>query len=234
MVTPVAKPAYGVPVERPVPDPVREPHWLRETRSTYDRVATSYADLLADALEHSPTDRAVLGLFADLVGPGARVADLGCGPGRLTAHLVDRGLAARGIDLSPGMVATARERHPGVEFEVGDLRALPLGDATLDGALAWYSLIHVPPDVRPAVVAELARVLRPGGELVVAFQVGDDVRRLREAYGHTGLGMDAWRLEPDEVTGLLAGAGIHVHLRLVRDPEGMEKTPQAYLVGRRD
>ena len=212
---------------------MHEPGWLRETRTSYDTVATSYAEQLADALAQAPADRAVLGLLADLVGPGGRVADLGCGPGRVTAHLTGLGLDAFGIDLSPGMVEVARARHPDLRFEVGDLRALPLADGELDGALAWYSLIHVPPDARPLVAAELARVLRPGGELVVAFQVGDEVRRLREAYGHTGLGMDAWRLDPDAVTGLLADAGLHVHARLVRDPEGPERSPQAYLLARR-
>ena len=61
---------------------------------------------------------------------------------------------------------------------------LPLGDASLGGALTWYSLIHTPTEQLPAVLAELARVLRPGGQLLVAFQAGDEPVHLRHAYGH--------------------------------------------------
>ena len=62
-------------------------NWLTDTRTSYDTVAADYADLLRGAVAASPYDRAVLGLFAELVrsAPGP-VADVGCGPGRITAH----------------------------------------------------------------------------------------------------------------------------------------------------
>ena len=94
---------------------------LAAIRESYDTVALDYADLLRDALAASPHDRAVLGLFAELVlaAGGGPVADLGCGPGRVTAHLARLGLDAFGIDLSPGMVEVARRDHPGLRFAVG-------------------------------------------------------------------------------------------------------------------
>lgn len=205
------------------------------TRAAYDAVAADYADLLRGELARMPHDRAVLGLFADLVRAtgGRRVADLGCGPGRLTAHLHALGLSALGIDLSPGMVAVARADHPHLRFEVGNLEALDLPDAGLHGVVSWYSLIHTPPDRRPAAVDELARVLAPGGEAVLAFQVGDEVIRHRAAYGHP-VTLDSYRLPVDEVTDLLGAAGLEVHTSLVRSPEGShERTPQAYLLARR-
>jgi SAM-dependent methyltransferase len=202
-----------------------------EVRRSYDTVAEDYADLLRDALDASPADRAVLGLFADLVAAagGGQVADLGCGPGRITAHLAGLGLDARGVDLSPGMVAVARRELPGLRIDVGSMAALDLADASLAGALAWYSLIHLPTEELPPVVAELARVLRPGGQLVVAFQVGDEPGRLREAYGHA-VQLTVHRRRPDLVAALLTEAGFRVHTRLVREPEGREKSPQAYLL----
>src|SRR3954471_23701990 len=146
-----------------------EPAFLTETRTAYDTVADLYAEQHQDVLDASPWDRAVLGTFAELVGGSGPVADLGCGPGRLTGHLASLGLDVFGVDLSPGMVDVARRAHPGLRFEVGSMAALDIGDGSLAGALAWYSLIHTPPEELPSVVAELARVLAPGGRLLTGF-----------------------------------------------------------------
>ena len=213
--------------------PASEPVWLRETRESYDEVATSYAELLADELAEQTWDRAVLAAFAELVPPGTTVADLGCGPGRITAHLAGLGLAVRGMDLSPGMVAEATRRHPDLDFEVADLARLPLAEASLGGVVAWYSLIHTPDDRLPAVLGELARALVPGGQLVTAFQVGDEVVRVRQGYGHS-IGLDAWRRQPAQLERILGEAGLAVHTRVVREPVGPEKTQRAYLVARRE
>ena len=206
---------------------------LDAVRTSYDTVADDYAELLRSALAASPTDRAMLSLFAELVAGsgGGEVADLGCGPGRITGHLAALGLDVRGVDLSAGMVAVARREHPQLRFDVGSMTALDLADDSLAGALAWYSLIHLPTDELPAVLAELARVLRPGGHLLVAFQVGDEPVQLREAYGHH-VSLVVHRRQPDLVSALLADAGLAVHTRLIRDPEGREKSPQAYLLAR--
>ena len=79
-----------------------EPAFLSATRTAYDTVAVDYARLVATELDTKPLDRALLATFAELVladGAGP-VADLGCGPGRITVHLQALGLAAFGVDLS--------------------------------------------------------------------------------------------------------------------------------------
>src|SRR3954451_14104686 len=120
-------------------------------------------------------DRALLGVFAEqvLAGTGGPVGDLGCGPGRITTHLDLLGLDAFGIDLSPGMVAVARRAYPHLRFEVGSLTALDLPDGGLGGALAWYSVIHTPPQRQPLVFAEFDRLLRPGPPLQMACRAGE-------------------------------------------------------------
>ena len=214
-----------------------EPAFIRTTRAAYDTVAADYAELLRTELDRKPFDRAMLAAFADLVrAPGAAagpVGDLGCGPGRVTAHLEALGVDAFGVDLSPGMVAVARKAHPGLRFEVGSITALDLGDGTLGGIVAWYSVIHTPPQQLPTVFAEFNRVLAAGGYALLAFQVGDEIRHLERGYGHD-ISLDAYRLRPDLIGQLLAEAGFEPVARLVREPEhGHEIVPQAYLMVRK-
>jgi ubiquinone/menaquinone biosynthesis C-methylase UbiE len=152
-----------------------------ELRAAHDVLAEFYADRLANALDHMPAERAVLGLFCELTlaaDLGARVVDAGCGTGRLEPYLAARGLVPSGIDLSPEMIRVARRDHPGFGFDVADLRDLPFGDASLGGVVCWYSLMYLTPSGRPAAFRELARVVKPGGYLVTAFKAGDSqVRR---------------------------------------------------------
>lgn len=210
-----------------------EPSYVSETRTAYDTVAESYAEELRGELAANPWDRAVLTTFAELVGTTGPVGDLGCGPGRHTGYLASLGLDVFGVDLSPGMVEVARRTHPGLRFEVGSLSALDLPDGALAGALAWYSLIHTPPERLAQVVAELVRVLAPGGRLLTAFQVGDERRRITHAYGHD-VSADAYRLRPEFVAEMFTAAGLDLEVRLVRQPKPpYESSPQAYLLGRK-
>lgn len=210
-----------------------EPAHLTTTRRTYDTVAESYARLLPDLRAESLLDRAVLDTFAERVGGAGPVLEVGCGTGRITAYLSGRGVDVSGVDLSPGMVAMARRDHPHLRFAVGSMTALDLPDGALAGVLAWYSLIHTPPELLPVVVTELARVLAPGGELLAGFHAGEDTHRpVRSAYGHE-VSCDAWLLDPARLAAVVGGAGLEVHTRLVRAPEGRERSPQAALIARR-
>lgn len=204
-----------------------EATYLHATRTAYDTVAVDYEKLLRDELDAKPLDRAMLAAFAELVRvPGTGpVAELGCGPGRVTAHLHALGVDVFGIDLSPGMIEVARSRHPGLRFETGSMTALDLADGALGGVLAWYSTVHTPPEVLPAVFAECHRVLAPGGHMLLAFKVGDLLRHLDTAYGHE-ISLDVYWSSPEEVAALLARAGLTVEAQLVREPHESERPTQ--------
>ena len=158
--------------------------WLEDTRTSYDTVAVSYADLVRDPLDGAPYLRSALALFADMVRTsGGPVADAGCGPGQVTALLHELGTDAFGIDLSPAMIDLARRDHPDLRFEVGSMTDLRLADASVAGLLAFWSLIHIPDETVPSVFSHFRRVLRPGGALLAGFHVGDGARLKTQGYG---------------------------------------------------
>jgi SAM-dependent methyltransferase len=120
--------------------------------------------------------------FAGLLGSGARVADLGCGPGVHTRLLRERGLLATGFDLSAEMLATAGT--PGLVR--ADMLRLPIAAGALDGIWCVAALLHIPRTLVPAALGECARVLRPGGELALSIAEGDG---------------EAWETVPYDIAG---------------------------------
>jgi SAM-dependent methyltransferase len=214
--------------------------FLDATRNSYDATVAEYVEMFGGLLEATPLDRALLSVFAELVrgGDNRLVADIGCGPGRVTEFLSQARLDAFGIDLSPGMIAYARRAYPNLRFEVGSMLDLDLPDSSLGGLLAYYSVIHVPWERRPGVFAEFHRVLAPGGYLMLAFQIGDEKHHRDEVFGKA-INCDWYRQQPDEVVGLLRAAGFDhwsttvretYHRSSVREGEAPESLPQGFVI----
>jgi len=106
-------------------------------------------------------------LMLRLCGPvvGKRVLDLGCGDGRFCRMLAERGARCAGIDVTPEMASMAHARGPG-DYALSDAARLPFQDGTFDLVVSYITLVDIP-DYRGAI-AECARVLKPGGSIVVA------------------------------------------------------------------
>lgn len=146
-----------------------------EPRDPYARIAEldeATVAALAERFEIRASDPRQHRLWADFLDraphvTGARVLEVGCGTGIITAKIAALpGVAeAVGVDPSPGFVERARQRVPGSRFEVADGRALPFDDACFDGVVFATTLCHVPEPER--ALAEARRVLRPGGYLLV-------------------------------------------------------------------
>jgi SAM-dependent methyltransferase len=138
------------------------------------------------------------------LGPGRRVLDAGCGSGDMLAHLAGTGAGMSGFDPAAGMVTAARRRAPGADIRRADLSAVPWADATFDVVVA-VNAVQFADDV-DAAVAELVRVCRPGGAVVLAGWAEDarnDLARVESAVA-------AWHQDdvpPDGPLRLAGGLG---------------------------
>jgi SAM-dependent methyltransferase len=211
-------------------------------RRSYDTIAAAYIDRFGGELAGKPVDRAMLAALVELVGDGP-MGDVGCGPGHLTAYLTGLGPSVEGIDLSPEMIAIARRRHPDLRFTVADLTNLPVPDGTWAGALCSFSIIHLDRDGRARAYAELARVVRPGGWLLISFHTAHldlgiepgGTLHLDELLGHR-VDLRYHLLDPADVADGLTAAGFNVFSRTEREPHAGVEAPsrRAYLLARRD
>src|ERR1700760_3254440 len=197
---------------------MREPD-LPTARAAYDAIALVYAEQFKDTLADRPTERALLAAFAELAQrePAGLVADLGCGPGHIAAHLHGLGLPVLGVDQSAQMLAIGRTRYPDVSFALSSITRLGLADGSCRGVLSRSSVIHLPPRLLPTALAEIARVLAPGGWLLISFSAADAPKPPYEYYDHRVAG--AYRWWPDHVVSLLRSAGITETARLTENPE---------------
>lgn len=206
--------------------------FLQTTRTSYDAMAKDYTAAHPSGLSH-PLDRSLISAFAELVTANgtAPVADLGSGPGHVTALLHERGVPAFGVDLSPAMVALARRAHPHLRFHVGSMTSLDLPDSTLGGILALYSTIHVPDAHLPKAFAEFHRTLTPGGLVLLAFQSGTEPGRLHltERFGHE-MDLDYYWRTPEQVTATLTEAALTPLATLSREPAPTEKRPRVFVL----
>jgi ubiquinone/menaquinone biosynthesis C-methylase UbiE len=178
------------------------------TRAAYDRIAPAYLE--RNGGPPPPELIASVDRFAAMLPPGARVLDLGCGPGIHTAWLRERGLRPVGGDLSAGMLEQARRlaNAPLVQL---DMRSLPFARSCFDGVWWMASLLHLPKREAPMALAEARRVLVPGGLLALDVQEGDG-ETWQDNYD-AGLPRFFARYGSDEMAGMLEAVDFAVSIR---------------------
>jgi SAM-dependent methyltransferase len=203
-----------------VDDSKRRREFGGHIRKSYDTVAREYADEIYDELAGKPFDRELLDRFADRIG-GGRVCDLGCGPAQIARYLRDRGVNAFGVDLSVGMLAQARRLNPDIPFVQSSMLALGLASESLRGIAAFYCIIHIPRERVVVALAELRRVLEPGGCLLITFHLGTEDSHHEELFGRP-VSLDVALFTTNEMSGYLRAAGFRVEEALERDPYAPE------------
>ena len=195
-------------------------------------MADSYVQIVPDTSLEADGDLRLISDFVEML-PGREVLDAGCGGGRMITYLqsLDDRLAIDGVDLSPRMVDHARRAHPSRRIRVGDLAGLPHPDDSVDGVLAWYSIIHTPPEQLDRVLREFARVLRPGGVLLAAFQAGDGPRVITGAYGHD-VTMPAHLYRAGDVAERMRRVGLLPVTVVERAARPVDAHPQGFVLAR--
>lgn len=185
-----------------------------ETLKVYAARAQDYEALAPDA------PHATLRAFLAALPKGARVLDLGCGPGRDAGHMAAAGMIVDACDASPEMVALAAAR-PGVsayQASFDDLDAR----AAYDGLWASFSLLHAPRAAMPLHLAAIARALKPGGLLGLTLKEGTGERRDRLGRFYTYYTEDALRA-------LLGPAGLEVAQVTRGESRGLDGTTSQWL-----
>lgn len=168
-------------------------------QSSYSKWSKKYVEIAGAISQTHPSDRALVSTWAaSLTGP---VLDAGSGPGQWTGFLAQHGLDVRGIDLVPEFVEHAKATYPDLTFDVGSFESIDAEAGSLGGVLTWYTTIHHQPDDLPAVFAEFARVIRPGGGLLVGFFESPNL----EPFDHTVT--QAYRWPVGQLRELIEAAG---------------------------
>jgi SAM-dependent methyltransferase len=188
----------------------------KETLSVYAREANRYAK------QFSPSqDTEHMRAFLAGLPQGARLLDLGCGPGNAAAFMADCGYSVDAWDASPEMVELARDRH-GLETRIArfdDLTAI----AEYDGVYANFSLLHAPRSEMPAHLGRIATALKPGGRVHIGLKTGQGEKR-------DSLGRFYAYFEDHELTALLEGAGFSIQYRRTGKDAGLDGTVAPWII----
>ena len=146
---------------------------IERVLADYTARADEYTALLGSIDATASEDRTLISTWAQAVD--GLIVDVGCGPGHWTNYLRMKGAAVVGVDPVDAFVQGARRSYPDADYQLGRAEHLDATDASVGGILAWYSLIHTEPQHIDAALQEFARVIRPGGRLLLGFFEGVDV-----------------------------------------------------------
>ena len=201
-------------------------------QASFDRIAEQYAADFADELSRKPYDAALLRPFAERCEGQGVVLDIGCGPaGHVGRFVADLGVRVVGVDLAPRSLSVARRLNdPTLAFVAADMHALPFASGACAGVVAFYSLIY---EADPsAALAELRRVLRPGGSLLVAVHAGEGFDHFSD-YKGLPVDVELHRRSPEAFADQVHEAGFLIELVDVRRPYSFEHaTHRLYVVAR--
>jgi ubiquinone/menaquinone biosynthesis C-methylase UbiE/DNA-binding transcriptional ArsR family regulator len=198
---------------------------LAQRRTKSQEFFTSSAGQWDRVREEMFGDRFHLAALAALASPDAVFGDLGCGTGQVSAALAPFVARVVAVDSSDAMLQAARRRVQGlqnVDLRRGDIEALPIDDERLDAATVMLVLHHVAEPGR--ALADVARVLKPGGRLVLVDMLPHDRETYRQQMGHVWLGFSE-----EQAGRLLAEAGFERTRVVPLPPDPRAKGPALFV-----
>ncbi len=196
---------------------------IRErTREYFDAVGLRYFELFQDELTQKPYDRKLLKRFAGLVGRGGTVCDAGCGPcGHVTRFLADQGLDLIGVDLAVRCIDLARAAQPALTFRVMDMMRMDFETGSLEGLVAYYSILYTPKVHLPMLFQEFHRVLKPGGKVLVVVKEGEGEGWIDDPMG-SGVRTFFASFKATELKTILEASGFRCLFSGLREPYAFE------------
>ncbi|MEW5734648.1 MAG: methyltransferase domain-containing protein [Thermodesulfobacteriota bacterium] len=207
---------------------------MDKVKDAYDSIAQEYAEAFSGEHDKKPKDRKMLRRFARELGGRGPVWDLGCGPGQTAGFLRNLGVEISGLDLSEKLLAHARAAHPGIPFQQGNILHLALESGSAAGIVSFYAIVHFTREQAQQALAEMFRVLRPGGLLLLAFHAGSETLHITEFLGKA-VEMDFMLFESAYVSGCLKETGFEGIEIVLREPyPGVEyPSRRAYVFARK-
>ena len=195
----------------------------------YDKTAGNYAAQFIDELSKKHLDRILLKTFAD--ENRGRIVDLGCGPGQTTRFFFNCGATEiLGADISPQMIAAAKEINPNIDFEVADILDLKFSDESFTAAIAFYAIVHFDYEQLKIAFREIKRILKVGGQFLFSFHVGDEKIHLDE-FLESEVNIDFYFFETEKIVEILTETGFETIDVIERQPykDAEHQSKRAYI-----
>lgn len=189
----------------------------KEIRCAYDRAAKKYAEDLYDELQSKPMDVKFLDLFVERVNPNSQVAEIGCGPGEISAYLKIKGLNMLGIDISPQMIEEAKRLNPAIKFQVGDVFSLDFQDKSFSGVAAPFLIVNFSIDEIPKAFHEIKRVLLADGVFYFSFHTGNETVHVDDLFAEKNP-LDFYFHPVEKIQSILEESGFELLEWVIRSP----------------
>ena len=207
------------------------------TKESYDVLAHNYSKKLLNELDYKPNDKLLLDNFCKTVlnhNNEAIALDIGCGPGHVANYMVNGALKTIGIDLSSGMIEQAKINFPHVDFQIANMLQLPFQDNSIDGIVAFYSIIHLEKEDIPKAIQEFHRILKNNGLIIISFHKGNEIRHMEQLFDINNINLDFHFLEDEDIIRELISVGLQIEQIHIRDHYPEEAaTTRCYITARK-
>jgi len=200
----------------------------------YDTIAKEWAETFSGEHEKKPKDQEILQRFSQEIGDRRPVWDFGCGPGNTTKYLKNLGIEISGLDLSEKMLEQARNIHPDIHFQKGNILDLEFENDSLAGIVAFYTIVHFTEEQVEITCREVFRVLKPGGIFLFTYHIGEETIHIEEFLGKK-IDIDFMFFTKDFISNCLEKSGFKTIETIEREPySGVEyESQRAYVFAKK-